>query len=488
MKCKGSRKDGSMMERYNNVVIGAGAAGLISAYISAAIKAKVALIEKHKMGGDCLNFGCVPSKALIRTARFVHDIKRHQELGIKSASYELDFELVMQRVRDKIKKIEPHDSMERYTSLGVDCFSGHAEIINPHTVKVGDRVLQTRSIILAMGASPAVPSITGLNQASYRTSENLWDMRELPRRLVVLGAGPIGCEMAQAFARLGSQVTLLEMGSRILEKEDEDVASCLSHRFQEEGIRILTRTKAVAVTCDGADKQLICESPTGQYQLSFDEILLAVGRKANTDGVDWQKLGIELNPDGTVKVDPYLRTSQKNIYACGDLIVPYQLTHVASHEAWYCAVNSLFSPWKKFKADYSVIPCCTFTDPEIAHVGHNENSAKNLGLSYEVFQYDISGLDRAITDSENYGFIKVLTRPGSDRIIGATIVSHLAGEMIGEFVYAMKYGIGLNKILGTIHAYPTFIEANKAVAGVWRKAQAPQWALKLLEHFHRMRR
>ncbi|MFW7377605.1 MAG: dihydrolipoyl dehydrogenase family protein [Oligoflexus sp.] len=478
-----------MSERYNNVVIGAGSAGLISAYISAAVKAKVALIEKHKMGGDCLNFGCVPSKALIRTARFVHDIRRHAELGVKSASCEVDLAQVMDRVKQKIATIEPHDSIERYTSLGVECVTGHAEIVDPHTVKVKNQILKTNNIILAMGASPAVPPIKGLEQITYRSSDNLWDMRDLPKRFIVLGGGPIGCEMAQAFARLGSQVTQIEMGRRILEREDEDIASFVIQRFQEEGIKLLTQAKATEVRIvEGSEKILICDTPQGEIKVPFDEILIAVGRKANTGGFNWENLGIELNPNGTIKVDEYLRTHQKNIYACGDLISPYQFTHTASHQAWYCAVNSLFSPLKKFKVDYSVIPWCTFTDPEIAQVGMNETMAKQMGIDYEVTSYDMSDLDRAITESENYGVLKVLTKPGSDKIIGATIVSHLAGELIGEFVQAMKNNIGLNKILGTIHAYPTFIEANKAAAGVWKKAHAPQWALSLLERFHRMRR
>jgi len=479
-----------MSERFNNVVIGGGSAGLISAYISAAVKAKVALIEKHKMGGDCLNFGCVPSKALIRTARFVHDIRRHQELGVKSASCEVDLGQVMDRVHDKIKHIEPHDSIERYTSLGVECVTGQAEIFDPHTVKVNDRILKTNNIILAMGASPAVPPIKGLDQVVYRTSENLWDMRVLPKRFVVLGGGPIGCEMAQAFARLGSKVTQVEMGRRILEREDEDVASFVINRFREEGIQLLTQAKATEIRIEGPEKEkvLLCETPQGEIKVPFDEILIAVGRRANTKGFDWEKLGIELNPNGTIKVDEYLRTAQKNIYGCGDLIGPYQFTHTASHQAWFCAVNSLFSPLKKFKVDYRVIPWCTFTDPEIAQVGLNETMAKKAGIAYEVTSFDMSDLDRAITESENYGILKVLTKPGTDQIIGATIVSHLAGELIGEFVQAMKNRIGLNSILGTIHAYPTFIEANKGVAGVWKKAHAPQWALRMLEKFHRARR
>jgi pyruvate/2-oxoglutarate dehydrogenase complex dihydrolipoamide dehydrogenase (E3) component len=478
----------SERERYNNIVIGAGSAGLVSAYISAAIKARVALIERGRMGGDCLNYGCVPSKTLIRTARMVHDMQRHQELGIKSVQFEVDLGQIMDRVQAKIQQIEPNDSVERYTGLGVDCLTGNAEILDPHTVRVGDETLTTKNIILAVGASPWIPPIRGIEQVRYRTSENLWDMRELPRRFVVLGGGPIGCEMAQSFARLGSQVTQIEMAPRILGREDEDMARLVVDRLNSDGVRILTQTKATEVITEDGGHVLRCDGPDGEVRVPFDEILVAVGRKANTVGVDWAKLGIELNQNGSFKVDEYLRTTQSNIYACGDCVGPYQLTHAASHQAWYSAVNALFSPFKKFKVDYQHLSWCTFTDPELAHVGFNEETAKAAGLSYEVTYYDMADSDRAIAESEDYGRIKVLTRAGSDKIIGATIVSHLAGELINEFVQAIKHGIGLNQILGTIHAYPTYMEANKAVAGVWKKAHAPQWALRLLAQFHRWRR
>ncbi len=473
---------------YNIVVIGGGSAGLISAYIAAVLQARVALVEKDKMGGDCLNFGCVPSKALIKTARFVQEIRRHRDFGVKSASFELDFSEVMDRVHEKIAKIAPHDSIERYSELGVACFKGEAEILDRHTVKVGDSILKAKNIVLAMGASPFVPPITGIEKIDYLTSENLWQLRELPKRLVVLGGGPIGSEMAQAFCRLGSKVTQIEMLPKILPRDDADIAKFVSDRFQDEGVEILARTKAQEVIQEQGENILLCQTPDGLQKVPFDKILVAVGRRANTDGVAWDRLGIALNPNGTIKVDEYLRTSQKNIYACGDIAGPYQFTHTASHQAWYCAVNALFSPFKKFKVDYRVISWCTFTDPEVAQVGHNETSAQAAGIPYEVTSYGVDDLDRAITESEDYGMVKVLTKPGTDQVIGATIVSHLAGELIGEFVTSMKYGIGLNKILGTIHAYPTFIEANKAAAGAWKKAHAPQWALRILEKFHAWRR
>lgn len=478
-----------MSERYNMVVIGAGAGGLVSAYIAAAVKAKVALIERSKMGGDCLNYGCVPSKALIRTARYMHDLRRHKELGVKNVQFDFDFADVMKRVHEKIRMIEPHDSVERYTSLGVECIHGHAEIMDPYTVKVGQRLLKTKNIVLAMGASPFVPPIKGLDGVTYRTSENLWEMKELPKRLIVVGGGPIGCEMAQAFRRLGSHVTQIDLADRILPREDDDVAQIVIDRFRQEGIHLLNGVVGEEIIREGQEKILLCRDKKGATtHLPFDEIIFATGRKPNTAGIDWGKLGIELNPNGTIKVDPYLRTAQKHIFACGDVAGPYQFTHTASHQAWYCAVNGLFSPFKKFAVDYSVISWATFTDPEIATVGHTEKSAREAGIPYEVTRYHVDDLDRAITESEDHGMVKVLTKPGSDKILGATIVSHLAGELISEYVSAMKNGYGMNRILGTIHAYPTFVEANKYAAGVWKKAHAPQWALGLLQKFHAMRR
>jgi pyruvate/2-oxoglutarate dehydrogenase complex dihydrolipoamide dehydrogenase (E3) component len=474
---------------YNLVVIGGGSAGLVSAYIAAAVKAKVVLIERHKMGGDCLNTGCVPSKALIKTARVAAEIRNHKKYGIKSAQCEIDFPMVMDRVHQVIKDIEPHDSIERYSGLGVECITGEAQIIDKNTVKVGNQTLKTKNIILALGASPFIPPIKGLSAIKYRTSENLWEMRELPKRFVVLGAGPIGCEMTQAFQRLGAQVTQVEMGDRILPREDEDVAKIVADRLREEGVTLLTSAKATEVIVEGGEKKLVCEMKDGSRKLvPFDDMLIAVGRKANTDNIDWAKFGVSLNKNGTIAVDDYMCANGSNIYACGDVAGPYQFTHVASHQAWYCAVNALFAPFKRFKVDYRVIPWVTFTDPEVAQVGHNEISARAAGIPFEVTHYGIDDLDRAIAESENHGQVKVLTRPGKDEIIGVNIVSHNAGEMIGEFVTAMKYGIGMNKILGTIHSYPTFIEANKYAAGNWKRAHAPEGLLDFVKKFHGWRR
>lgn len=476
-----------MSDTYNLVVIGGGAAGLVSSYIGAAVKAKVAIIEKHKMGGDCLNTGCVPSKALIKTAKFISDMKQHEKYGIKNVNFEFDFQDVMKRVHRTIADIEPHDSIERYTGLGVECFQGYAEIIDKNTVKIGDKILKTKNIILAMGAAPFIPPIKGLNQITYLTSENLWDLKELPKRLVILGGGPIGCEMTQAFTRLGSKVTQVEMADRILQREDDDVASVITKSFIDDGVELLTAAKATEVVIEAGEKILLCQLKDGSIQkVAFDEILVAVGRKARTDGIDWDKINIKLRPNGTIEVDEYMRANGSNIFAAGDITGPYQFTHVAAHQAWYCAVNALFKPWKKFKVDYRVIPWATYTDPEVAQVGHNESSAKQAGIAYEVTKYDLDDLDRAIAESATKGFVKVLTVPGKDKIIGATIVGKNAGELITEFVTSMKYNKGLNGILGTIHAYPTMSEANKYAAGNWKKDHAPEKILRMLSKYHKL--
>ncbi len=470
----------------NLVVIGGGSAGLVTAYIAAAVKADVTLIEKHKMGGDCLNTGCVPSKALLRSAKFHHDIQRSADLGFHSASAEFDFGDIMKRVHGVIETIEPHDSMERYRSLGVDCIEGHAEVVDPYRVKVGDRILTTQNIVIATGARPFVPPIEGFDQIEYLTSDNLWQLTEQPKRLVVLGGGPIGCEMAQAFGRLGSKVTLVEMMDRIMLVEDEDAAEHVDTALRGDGVNVLTAHRATKVIPER--QVLLCEHEGETVEVPYDQILVAVGRRANTEGLGLEKLDLEHHRNGTLVVDEYLRTKYPNIFACGDVIGPYQFTHTASHEAWFCAVNALFGRFKKFKVDYSVIPWATYTDPEVARVGLSENDAKSKGIEVQVSRYDISGLDRALAEQEAKGFVKVLTPPGKDKILGATIVGPHAGDLLAEFVMAMKHGIGLNKILGTIHAYPTLAEANKFVAGQWKQATKPEKLLGYVQRFHRWRR
>jgi pyruvate/2-oxoglutarate dehydrogenase complex dihydrolipoamide dehydrogenase (E3) component/uncharacterized membrane protein YdjX (TVP38/TMEM64 family) len=472
----------------NMVVIGAGSAGLVSAYIAAAVKAKVTLVEKHRMGGDCLNTGCVPSKALIRTARLLSQIRRHKEFGLKDARAEVDFAAVMERVQGVIRAIEPHDSVARYTSLGVECIEGEAKILSPWEVEVrtaaGTSTLTTRAIVIAAGARPLVPPIPGLEKVEVLTSDTVWNLRELPRRLVVLGGGPIGSELAQAFARLGAQVTQVEMLPRLLVREDPEVSEMVRRRFEADGIQVLTGHRAKKVEVVDGRKLLICEHEGQSIQVEFDALLCAVGRVPNTAGYGLEALGIPLTKARTVETNEYLQTLYPNIYACGDVAGPYQFTHTAAHQAWYAAVNALFGGLRKFRADYSVIPWATFTDPEVARVGLNESEAKERGIAHEVTTYGIDDLDRAIADGEAHGLVKVLTVPGKDRILGATIVGEHAGELIVEFIAAMKHGIGLNKVLGTIHIYPTFAEANKYAAGNWKKAHAPQGVLRGLERFH----
>ena len=471
----------------NIIVIGAGSGGLIAALIAAAVKARVTLIEKHQMGGDCLNTGCVPSKALIKSARFLHDVKHSSKYGIKTASAEFDFSDVMERVQDVIKKIEPHDSVERFTGLGVDCIMGDAKITSPWSVDVNGQTITARNIVLATGARPFIPPIDGIDDVNWYSSDTIWDLREQPKRMIVLGGGPIGCEMAQAFARLGSEVTQVEMASRIMIREDEEISDMVLEQFKADNINVLTDTRAVACK-KGAEQVLVCEQNGQTVEIPFDAMLVAIGRKPNVTGFGLEELGVTLRENGTIETDEFLRTNYENIFAVGDVTGPYQFTHTASHQAWYAAVNSLFGQFKKYKADYSVIPWATFTDPEVARVGLNEAEAKEKNINYEVTTYGIDDLDRAIADSEDRGVVKVLTVPGKDRILGVTIVSAHAGDLLAEFVMAMKYKLGLKKILGTIHTYPTMAEANKAVAGNWQRAHAPQFALKVLERYHRWRR
>lgn len=472
----------------NLVVIGAGSAGLVSAYIAAALKAEVSLIEKGRMGGDCLNSGCVPSKALIRSSRILSLCRRAREWGFDEIDVSYDFGKVMERVRRVVSEVEPHDSAARYRGLGVDVIEGEARITSPYSVEVNGIELRTRNIIVATGASPLVPPIPGLDGIDYLTSDNLWELRERPPRLLVLGGGPIGCELSQAFARFGSRVTLVEMAPRLMMREDEDVAEQVMARFREEGIELLLGYKAVEFLQREGEQRLVCERGDERLERPFDRVLVAVGRKPNSRGFGLEELGVALNPDGTLQTDDFLQASIPTLYACGDVAGPYQFTHTAAHQAWYATVNSLFGGFRRFRADYSVIPFATFTDPELARVGLNEQEALQRGIAYEVTRFDLAELDRAIAEGEARGMVKVLTPPGKDRILGATILGENAGEWIGEFTAAMKQGLGLNRILGTIHIYPTLSEANKYTAGAWKRAHAPQRLLAWVARYHGWRR
>ena len=473
----------------NLVVIGAGAGGLVSAYIAAAVKAKVTLVEGHKLGGDCLNYGCVPSKALIRSAKMAKQLRQASELGVTQATGHVDFAAVMARIHNVIRRIEPHDSVERYTALGVQVLQGHARIVSPWLVEVTGadgqkQTLSTRSIVIASGASPLVPPIPGLADTGYLTSDTVWGLTDLPQRLVVLGGGPIGCELAQSFARLGSQVTQVEMAPHLMGREDAEVAALVEASLRADGVTVLTGHRAVRCETVAGQKRLIVQQGDQEVAIPFDQLLCAVGRSPRVTGFGLEELGIPLTPRKTIQTNAYLQTLYPNIYAVGDVAGPFQFTHTAAHQAWYAAVNALFGRFKRFKADYTVIPWATFTDPEVARVGLSEAEAQEQGIAVEVTRYGIDDLDRAIADGTAHGFVKVLTEPGKDRILGVTIVGEHAGDLLAEFVLAMKHGLGLNKILGTIHIYPTLAEANKYAAGEWKRAHAPQGLLRWVERFH----
>jgi len=470
------------------VVIGAGSAGLVTSYIGAATKGKVALIEKHKMGGDCLNTGCIPSKALIRSAKFMADVKKCQKLGFKSVQIEFDFSDIMERVQRIIKTVETHDSIARYSSLGVECYTGEAKIISPYEVSVNNKILTTRNIIIGTGARPYVPPIEGLEKIDYLTSDTVWDIREKPERLLVLGGGPIGSELAQAFARLGCKVTQVELGKRLLPREDYEVSQIILESFRQDGINVLLEHNLKKFFKRDGKNFAEFQSQGQIVEIGFDKVIIAIGRKANTTGFGLEELGVELSPRKTIQVDEYMRTNFPNIYACGDVAGPYQFTHIAAHQAWYCAVNSMLNPFYSFKADYSVVPWSTFTDPEVARSGLNELEAKEQAVPYEVTTYGIDDLDRAIVDEAAHGFVKVLTVPGKDKILGVTIVGVQSGEIISEYVAAMKNGFGMNKILSTIHIYPTLTEANKFAAGNWKKNHISESTLAWGKRINRWRR
>jgi pyruvate/2-oxoglutarate dehydrogenase complex dihydrolipoamide dehydrogenase (E3) component/uncharacterized membrane protein YdjX (TVP38/TMEM64 family) len=478
---------------YNLLVIGGGSAGLVSAYIAAAVKAKVGLIEKHKMGGDCLNTGCVPSKALIRSAKAADTLRHANRYGLESVPVKGSFKAIMERVQQTIKTIEPNDSPERYRSLGVDVMLGSARFVSPWELEVHhddgrSERLTARSIVIATGGNPAVPNIAGLADMNPLHSENLWQLEQQPQRLLVLGGGPIGSELAHAFARLGSQVVLVQHGNQILAKEDADVAALVLEQFRADAIDVRLNHTAAEFCLENGEKVAYCDHQGDRVRIAFDEVLVAVGRAANTEGLNLEALGIEPQKNGTLPTEDDLSVRFPNIFACGDVAGPYQFTHAASHQAWYAAVNGLFGSFKRFKVDYRVMPWVTFTSPEVARVGLSEAEAKAQKINYQLTRYDLGGLDRAITESDSVGFIKVLTPPGKDKILGVVVVGSHAGEILAEFTLAMKHGLGLNKILGTIHPYPTWNEAAKATAGQWKQANAPQRLLAMVEKIHSWRR
>lgn len=479
----------------NLVVIGGGAAGLTSAYVAAATKASVTLVEAHEMGGDCLNHGCVPSKTLIKSSRLAYQLRTAGGYGVMTGPMHIDFKSVLARVRQVVADIAPHDSVARYKALGVDVVIGHARVVDPWTVDIaldggGCRRLTTRAIVIATGARPVVPAIPGLDETGYVTSDTLWDtlatFDHAPGRVVVLGGGPIGCELAQALARLGSRVTQVEMGPRILGREDDDVAALASAALASDGVEILAEHTASRCRRDGEDKYLVVEHGATRRHLPFDLLICAVGREARLSGYGLESLAVETAR--TIHTDEYLETLLPNVYAAGDVAGPYQFTHTAAHQAWYATINALFGDVWRFAANYSAVPWTTFIDPEVARVGLNEQDALAARIPFDVTRFDFADLDRAITDGATRGFVKVLTVPGKDRILGASIVGPHAGELLAEFVLVMRWNLGLGKLLATVHAYPTFAEANKYVAGAWRRQHAPARILGLLRRYHTWRR
>ncbi len=465
----------------NVVVIGAGAAGLVSSVIAATVRAKVILIERDRMGGDCLNTGCVPSKTLLASAKVAQRARDAQTFGLEVPSVAADFSAVMKRVQDAIRAIEPHDSVERFTGLGVECVRGEARIVSPWEVVVGDRVIRTRRIVVASGAKPAVPDIPGIESVSYLTSDTIWSLSSLPQRLLVIGGGPIGCELAQAFQRLGSAVTLVQRNERLLPREDADVAAVLQSRLVKEGMQLYLGANALQFK----EGKLHCGVKGNSVCVAFDAVLIATGRKANTESLGLEALGVKHTDQGTIDVNEHMQTHVPTIYACGDVAGPYQFTHMASHQAWYAMVNALFGGVKRFAVDYSLVPAVTYTEPEIARVGLSEQSAAEQGMSVEVTRYEFSGFDRAVAEGDTDGFIKVLTEAGSDRIVGVAIAGAHAGELLGQFTLAIKHGIGLNKILGTLQAYPTWAEAPRLLAGAWKRERAPERLLRWAARYHR---
>lgn len=479
----------------NMIVIGAGASGLVTSYIGAAVKAKVTLIEAGEMGGDCLNYGCVPSKALIKSAKIVSQFQDAQKYGLDETKVSFSFKNVMQRVHDIIAEIAPHDSVERYTNLGVEVLKGYANFVDPWTVDIAlndgsKQRLSARNIVIATGARPFIPPLPGIEDSGYVTSDTMWlefaKLENTPKKLVVLGGGPIGCELSQAFARLGSDVSQIELATRIMSKEDTEVSEFAKQSLLNSGVNVLTEHEALRFERHDGKKFIVVKHQQQELSIQYDELICAVGRAARLEGYGLDVLGIESGR--TIKTNAFLETKYPNILAAGDIVGPYQFTHVAAHHGWYAAVNSLFGPFKKFKVDYRVIPWVTFIDPEVARVGINEQDAIDQEIDYEITRYDLQELDRAICESANKGFIKVITPKGKDKILGVTVVSQHAGDLIAEFVLAMKHGLGLQKILGTIHSYPTWAESNKFAAGEWKRAHAPEKILSLLEKYHAFRR
>ena len=476
---------------YNVIVIGAGTAGLVTAAGTASLGGRVALIERHKMGGDCLNFGCVPSKALISSARLVHNIRQAQDWGLEKQEPKFAFDRIFERMRARRAKIAPNDSQKRFESLGVDVFRGAAKFISPYELEVDGTKLRARSFVIATGTRATIPPIEGIEQVPYFTNETIFDeLNSPPQSLVVLGGGPIGCELAQAFARLGVQVTILNRGARLLAKEDADVAAFVQDRLEQEGVVVLNGVEAKSCVRQGDEIGIDytqTSAPTKQ-RISASTLLIASGRTPNIAQLDLKSAGVKFTKRG-VATNARLQTSQPHIYAAGDVVGPFQFTHMADYHARIVVRNILMPlPFLRQKTDYSVVPWCTFVDPEVARVGVSEAEAKKKKIEYDVVKQEFAAVDRAVVESQESGFAKILLKPGTDKILGVTIVSEHAGELIHEFVLAMKHGIGLGQIAAMIHVYPTFSEAARKAGDQYNKTRLTPFAKKLFAWLYRRKR
>jgi pyruvate/2-oxoglutarate dehydrogenase complex dihydrolipoamide dehydrogenase (E3) component len=474
--------------RYNLVVLGAGTAGLVSAAGAAGVGAKVALIEKNLMGGDCLNVGCVPSKALLRSAHAFSEVNDAGRFGVEvPGGTRVDFGAVMERMREVRARISPLDSAERFRDeLGIDVFFGAGRFVANDQIEVEGQRLEFARAVIATGARALGPPIPGLAEAGYLTNETVFELTELPRRLLVVGGGPIGCELSQAFRRFGSEVTLVEMGPQFLPREDPDAAQTLLEAFRNDGIDVRCSTKLVAVEGSGDEKRATLEGPDGTQQtLAADAILIGVGRAPNVDGIGLQDAGVVYEPSG-VEVDDRLRTTNRRIYACGDVCMKHKFTHAADFAARAVIQNALFFGREKLSS--LQVPWCTYTDPEIAHVGLYAREAAEQGIEIDTYLQEFADIDRAIAEGAEQGFVKIHTRKGKDEIVGATIVNRHAGEMISEISVAMAAGMGLGRLAKVIHPYPTQAEAIRKLGDAYNRTRLTPTVARLFERILAWRR
>jgi pyruvate/2-oxoglutarate dehydrogenase complex dihydrolipoamide dehydrogenase (E3) component len=472
---------------YNVVVIGGGTAGLVTAAGTAGLGGRVALVEKHRMGGDCLNTGCVPSKALIASARAAHTARHASRWGLRDSEPDFAFEAVMDRVRERRALIAPHDSAERFESLGVDVFRGQARFAGPHEVLVGDLRLRGAAVVIATGSRAALPDVEGLAEARPYTNETIFDeLRSRPDGLIVLGGGPIGCELGQAFARLGVRVTIVEAGARVLEKEDDDVGEVVRRSLEADGVTVLAGARAHGVTRKGGRLRVELTTGAGERTIEAEALLVAAGRVPNVEGLGLEEAGVAYTRNG-VTVDAYLQTSQPHVYAAGDITGGPAFTHVADHHA-RVVVRNILTPRLRAKADLRVLPWCTFTSPEVGRVGLSEAEARRDGIAYDVWRQPLAEMDRAVVESEKDGFAKVITNTGGDRILGAVVVAERGGDLVHELAVAMKAGVGLKDLSGVIHAYPTFAEMAWRAGDEYQKTRLTPRAKALFSWLYRRAR